>query len=153
MTSAVALLPCGSNSCCLTESEATRWARAFATSLPNGTMVALHGDLGAGKTTMARALCEGAAVMDVTMVTSPTYAIIHEYQSRNGVIVHADLYRVNSIRDLKETGWDDVVANAYLTIVEWPEQVAEAISDSAIHIFLEHDESCVDARRVRLEQW
>src|SRR4051812_42729324 len=88
------------------------WGTAFGRALPTGTVVSLDGDLGAGKTTLARAICVGAGVADVQAVTSPTFAIIHQYEATRGVIVHADLYRLRGDADLDALGWDELVATA-----------------------------------------
>lgn len=85
-------------------------------------MITLAGDLGAGKTTLVRAICEGLAVADVSAVTSPTFALIQEYAAPRGTIVHADLYRLKSSAELDALGWDEILATADVLLVEWPER-------------------------------
>ena len=113
------------------------WGVRVGTLLPHGSVVALHGELGAGKTTLARALCEGLGVVN-EQVTSPTFAIVHEYDTASGVVAHADLYRLKNSGELENIGWDDLVARARVTIVEWPERAPEAIPGDALHCILAH---------------
>ncbi len=98
------------------------WAKAVGALLPDRTVITLEGDLGAGKTTMARGICEGAGVFDVNGVTSPTFAILQHYPAPRGMIVHADLYRLKGDADLDALGWDEIVDTASLLLVEWPER-------------------------------
>jgi tRNA threonylcarbamoyladenosine biosynthesis protein TsaE len=132
-----------------TESEQDAWGTQFGAALPYGAVIALHGDLGAGKTTLARALCKGIGVDDLDAVTSPTFAIIHEYQAGDDVVVHADFYRLRDARDLENLGWDELLARARAVIVEWPDRVPDAIPADAVHLRLEHDAEHPDRRVVR----
>lgn len=100
--------------------------RAVAAALPRGGFVAITGDLGAGKTTFVKA-CAAAAGVDPAEVVSPTFGLIHVHAGRRGPIVHADLYRLADVADLTETGWDDAVAAADMTFLEWPERAAAAL--------------------------
>jgi tRNA threonylcarbamoyl adenosine modification protein YjeE len=135
----------------LNERDLVSWAREVGALLPFGAVVALHGDLGAGKTTVARALCEGLRVVDVSAVTSPTFAIVHEYDTPGGVVAHADLYRLRDARDLDNLGWDDLVARARATLVEWPDRVPAAIPPDAVHLRLAHDAQDSNRRIIVVE--
>jgi tRNA threonylcarbamoyl adenosine modification protein YjeE len=101
-------------------------ARTLLTALPRGGFVALTGDLGAGKTTFVKAVAAAAGI-DPTEVVSPTFGLIHVHEGPRGRLVHADLYRLADVADLHETGWDDAVAAAACTLVEWPERIAAAL--------------------------
>ena len=123
----------------LSEQDAVAWGRSLGALLPRGSAVALHGELGTGKTTLARAIAGGAGVEDVSVVTSPTFAILHEYSGKHGVIVHADLYRIKSSAELHTLGWDEVLSSAELVIVEWPERAGDNLPADTVHIELSHD--------------
>jgi tRNA threonylcarbamoyladenosine biosynthesis protein TsaE len=112
----------------------TAWGEAVGAALPPNAVVTLHGDLGAGKTTLARALCVGAGVHNVHAVTSPTFAIVHQYAARGGMIVHADLYRLKNGDDLDAIGWEELMSIAVLTLVEWPERVTRGWPSGTIAI-------------------
>jgi tRNA threonylcarbamoyladenosine biosynthesis protein TsaE len=126
------------------------WGRQFGALLPLGSVVALHGDLGAGKTTLVRAIAAGLDVMELDAVTSPTYALVHEYDSPHGIVLHADLYRVRRPEELEQLGWDDALRAARAALVEWPEQVHGAIPAMAWHIELAHVPTRPDVRALRL---
>jgi tRNA threonylcarbamoyladenosine biosynthesis protein TsaE len=98
--------------------------------------VTLAGDLGAGKTTLAQAICRGYGVADP--VTSPTYALVHEYASPRGAVFHLDLYRLEDARELENIGWDDVMRTQALVLIEWPERAAGRLPTAHVPIDLEH---------------
>jgi tRNA threonylcarbamoyladenosine biosynthesis protein TsaE len=106
----------------LTEAELVDWGRRLGTQIVSPTVVTLSGDLGAGKTTLAKAICAGYGV--VGDVTSPTFAIVHEYDSARSKVYHVDLYRLDGERDLDGIGWDEIVNREGLVLVEWPERAA-----------------------------
>lgn len=85
-------------------------------------VLALSGDLGAGKTTLAQAICRGFGV--TVPVTSPTFAIVHEYEAPRGTVLHLDLYRVETALALDSIGLDELIARDALVIIEWPERAA-----------------------------
>ncbi|MEP6765982.1 MAG: tRNA (adenosine(37)-N6)-threonylcarbamoyltransferase complex ATPase subunit type 1 TsaE [Gemmatimonadaceae bacterium] len=118
--------------------ELEGWGIAFGASLPRPIVVTLKGDLGAGKTTLARAICEGLGVVDVFAVTSPTFAILQEYPTPNGPVVHADLYRLRNEAELDALGWDEIVDRAQVLIVEWPERTARRWPVATIAIALSY---------------
>ncbi|MBM3900065.1 MAG: tRNA (adenosine(37)-N6)-threonylcarbamoyltransferase complex ATPase subunit type 1 TsaE, partial [Gemmatimonadetes bacterium] len=84
----------------LTEEALRTWGEALGVSVTPGTILALEGDLGAGKTTLAQAIARGWGVS--TEVTSPTYAIVHEYTSPRGPLHHLDLYRLERPEQLAQ---------------------------------------------------
>ncbi len=105
--------------------------------LPRASFVALSGDLGAGKTTLVKYI-GAAAGLDPAEIVSPTFGLIHEYQSAEPArlirIVHADMYRLTGVGDLAETGWDDAVAGECWVFVEWPERIAAALPTDRIDL-------------------
>lgn len=115
------------------------WGVALGQLLPLGAIVTLDGDLGAGKTTLARAIAEGAGVRDLHAVTSPTFAIIQQYDAVRGTFVHADLYRLSGNSALDALGWDELVDGAALTLVEWPGRVTRPWPSGTLEIRLAMD--------------
>lgn len=113
----------------LSDDDATaRFGAELATSLKPGDIVSLEGDLGAGKTAMARAILRALANDPTLEVPSPTFAIIQPYDTPVGPVLHADLYRLADATEADELGLlDDPEA---IVLVEWAErapQVAEAV--------------------------
>jgi len=101
--------------------ELVAWGERFGRAVRPPLVVTLAGELGAGKTTLAQAICRGFGVTDE--VTSPTYALVHEYRSRAGRVFHLDLYRLKHPDELTNIGWDDLLAaDDALVLVEWPER-------------------------------
>ena len=119
----------------LTEAELVQWGEAFGRAAKPPLLVTIRGDLGAGKTTLAKAICRGLGVQDE--VTSPTYAIVHEYTGRIPVH-HLDLYRLAGPADLVNIGWDDILSSGGVAIVEWPERAGALLPADHLPLALEH---------------
>jgi tRNA threonylcarbamoyladenosine biosynthesis protein TsaE len=98
--------------------------------------VAIAGDLGAGKTTLVQAICRGYGVGEP--VTSPTFALVHEYHAPRSTVFHLDLYRLQHPRELAAIGWDDIVAAPALLLIEWPERAAGLLPPDHVGIELQH---------------
>ncbi len=126
--------------------ELHAWGQAVGCALPPGSVVTLRGDLGTGKTTLARALCRGLGVVDLSAVTSPTFAIVQEYPAEIGTVTHADLYRLNGVAELDAMGWDEIVESAHVLIVEWPERYTRPWPRGSVHIALAYGVAGFDTR-------
>lgn len=127
------------------EDETLELGRTLAASLPLPAHVLLHGDLGAGKTTLTRGLGEGLGV-DPDEVSSPTFTLINRYEGRVRVY-HVDLYRIGP-EDTAEIGLDEILEDANaVVIVEWAERLGGPEPEGAWHITL----SWVDASTRRIE--
>jgi len=99
----------------------------LAASLSPGTVIAMRGDLGAGKTAFVRGLARGLGI--TSRVTSPTFAIVNEYEGRLPLF-HFDLYRLSSPDELYDLGWDDYLARGGVCAVEWSETAREFMTDA-----------------------
>ncbi len=123
----------------LPDEAATRvLAREIAGMVGAGDLVTLSGDLGAGKTTLARALIRVLADDPELEAPSPTFTLMQVYDTPAFPIVHADLYRVKDPSELAELGWDEASEGA-LVIVEWAERAGSALSADRIDIALYMD--------------
>jgi tRNA threonylcarbamoyladenosine biosynthesis protein TsaE len=120
----------------LTEAELVAWGERFGRAARPPLVVGLTGELGAGKTTLVRAICRGYGVAGD--VTSPTYALVHEYDAARSPVLHLDLYRLERESDLTNIGWDDILASGALVLVEWPERAGAAMPADAVALELEH---------------
>lgn len=120
----------------LSEPELAAWGAAFARTLPLPACVTLSGELGAGKTTLVRAIAVALGVAEP--VTSPTYALVHEYATALAPVIHVDLYRLEDALQLPQLGWDDLLRSHAVLLVEWPERAAGALPARRIALTLEH---------------
>ena len=120
----------------LTEPELVLWGEEFGRAAEPPLVVALGGELGAGKTTLVRAICHGYGV--TSEVTSPTFALVHEYLGGRSPVFHLDLYRLRGPDDLTNIGWDDIISSMALVLVEWPERAGNRLPPDHLPIALEH---------------
>jgi tRNA threonylcarbamoyladenosine biosynthesis protein TsaE len=120
----------------MTLAEMQDWGRRFGKSAHPPVVVVLHGELGAGKTTLVQAICLGYGVTED--VSSPTFALVHEYQAPRSPVYHLDLYRLDSPSQLDAIGWDEIVAARALVLIEWPERAGDRIPDGYVTLSLQH---------------
>lgn len=115
------------------------WAKRLATTLKGGDILALEGDLGAGKTTLVRGLAAGLGI-DPAKVSSPTFALMNEYDGDGLTLVHIDAYRMNSPEELAGLGWDRLIEDDTIIIaIEWPSKVEGSLPpERTTTITLEH---------------
>lgn len=110
----------------LTQPELEAWGEQIGAGVGAPLFVALHGDLGAGKSVLARAVARGAGV-DAVM-PSPTFNLLYRYTAPDGTsVVHLDLYRLERAEDVWELGWRELGAAHEIVLVEWPERAAELL--------------------------
>lgn len=117
--------------------ETEALAQRLAAKLKGGEVLALFGGLGMGKTAFTRGLARGLGVMDE--VSSPTFALVHEYQGRLP-IYHFDMYRVENWDDLYSTGFFDYLDTGAVLVIEWSENIESALPEYAIRISIRRGE-------------
>src|SRR5579872_6896531 len=115
------------------EQATVRFAADIACALEPGDVVTLSGDLGAGKTTFARALIRYLAGDDTIEVPSPTFTLMQAYELPRFPLVHADLYRVSGTAELAELGFDDLPEQA-VVLLEWPDRAAALLPPDRLDI-------------------
>jgi len=120
----------------LSRDSLVAWGEALGRELRAPRVVTLSGDLGAGKTTLVQAICRGYGVADT--VTSPTFALVHEYAGGATPVYHLDLYRLRDRRDLLQLGWEELAHAEALVLVEWPERAEGEIPAEALRLSLRH---------------
>ena len=119
------------------EDETRRFGEELGSKLEPGTIIALTGDLGAGKTTLSKAIAKGLGVTDT--ITSPTFTIVCEYDSGRLPLYHFDVYRVNDSEELFEIGFDDYIHGKGVCLIEWANLLEEGLlPESAMNINLKY---------------
>jgi tRNA threonylcarbamoyladenosine biosynthesis protein TsaE len=121
--------------------ETEAWGRDFSRSLKAGHIVKLTGDLGAGKTTMVRGIVAGLGG-NSSEVHSPTFSLVHRYETPNEIVNHCDFYRLQPNSQLDEFGGLEFFEESEIFLVEWPERVGlweSIIPERLIGVHLEHD--------------
>lgn len=118
------------------EAELRDWGRRFGRSAHAPLVVTITGELGAGKTTLVQAICHGYGVTED--VTSPTFALVHEYEAPRSPIFHLDLYRLDRPDQLDALGWDELVTARAVVLVEWPERAGARVPPGHVILSLQH---------------
>ena len=124
------------------EAETEAAGERFARTLPDGAVVALYGDLGAGKTAFVRGMVRGLGID--ARVSSPTFTIVNEYLGARE-LYHFDMYRLGSSDELFDIGWEDYLSRGGVCAVEWSENVEAALEGDQICVRIE---KTGDAERV-----
>jgi tRNA threonylcarbamoyladenosine biosynthesis protein TsaE len=130
----------------LTEADLIRLGTRLGQRLPAGQVVWLQGELGAGKTTLARAVASGRGCREAA--TSPTFALVHRYEGPAGPVYHVDCYRLRSPDEAAELDWEGM-GSADLLLVEWPERAGDWVPRPDLTVQLGHAAD-LDARTVTL---
>ena len=131
--------------------ETYKVASEFAKQLKSGDVIALDGDLGAGKTAFVRGLAAGLGICD--RVVSPTFTIVNEYIHGTMPLFHFDVYRIDGEDDLYDIGWDDYLNRGGVCVVEWA-QITKGIFISPYYkIYISKDlEKDEDYRKITIEK-
>ncbi len=121
-------------------SEIRQVAKKIIDNIGNKRIVAFYGEMGAGKTTLIKAICEELGVVD--NISSPTFSIVNEYKTQKGErIFHFDFYRIKSQTEAFDMGYEDYFySNAYC-FIEWPEKILELLPTEIVNVSIKiHDE-------------
>lgn len=114
------------------EKETKEFGVKLADKLVPGSVVALVGDLGTGKTALTKYIAEGLGIKDV--ITSPTFTIVQEYHDGRLPLYHFDVYRINDVEEMYEIGYEEYFFSNGVSIVEWADLITEIIPEEAIII-------------------
>lgn len=111
-----------------------RAAREFISAIGTRRLFAFYGKMGAGKTTFIKAICEALGTTDV--VTSPTFAIVNEYDTASGrPVFHFDFYRIKRLTEVYDIGYEDYFYHSDgLCFMEWPELIEEILPDDTVRV-------------------
>lgn len=120
----------------LSEAELTAEGEALGRSLPPRSVLLFEGELGAGKTTLVRAVAKGLGV--TAPATSPTYALVHRYQGRRGPVFHLDCYRLRSPDEAADLDWERLTADGDALLIEWPERAGAWVPAPTMRFRLRH---------------
>ena len=122
--------------------ETIELGRRFGASLKGGEIVALIGNLGAGKTHFMKGVAAGLDSPDMSQVTSPTFVLVNEYEGRGGelTIYHIDAYRLDSVREFEALGFEDYCRPDAVVFIEWADKILPALQGlTYIRIDLSHE--------------
>lgn len=120
----------------LTEPELVLEGERMGRALPRGAVVYLQGDLGAGKTTLVRAIARGLGVSEPA--SSPTYALVHRYAGSRGPVFHLDCYRLQRPEESADVDWEGLAADGDALLIEWPEHAAGWAPAATLRVRLSH---------------
>ncbi len=116
------------------DKETEALGERFGKVVPDGTVIAMYGDLGAGKTAFVRGMARGMGITE--RVSSPTFTIVNEYLG-DRTLIHFDMYRLGSADELFDIGWEDYIARGAVCAVEWSENVEDAFYGDEVRLTIE----------------
>jgi tRNA threonylcarbamoyladenosine biosynthesis protein TsaE len=117
--------------------ETKSFGKKLGEMLHSGDVVALSGELGAGKTCLVQGIARGLGVAEKYEVTSPTFTLINEYPGRH-TLYHLDMYRLSGTGDLSDIGYDACFNENGVVVVEWAEKIREALPENTLFILIEY---------------
>ena len=109
-------------------------AREFVAQIGTHRVFAFYGNMGAGKTTFIKAICNELGVRDD--VNSPTFAIVNEYVSNMGPVYHFDFYRIKNTSEVLDLGFEDYVYSGNLCFMEWPQLIEELLPEEIVQVHI-----------------
>lgn len=117
--------------------ETIALGRELAKELAPPKLVLLRGDLGAGKTTMVKGIAEAFDAAEQEDVTSPTFTLVHEYRGPKVTVIHIDLYRIDTEKELATLGLDDYMRDDTVLLIEWGEKFPRLVKEADVQIAFE----------------
>lgn len=130
-------------------SSTEEFGREFAEGLKAGSTIALIGPLGAGKTTLTKAIAKGLGVTET--ITSPTFTVVCEYETGRLPLYHFDVYRVNDEDELFELGFEEYFHKGGVCLVEWADLVMDLLPEDTIVLCLDYGEN-EEERTISIEE-
>ena len=127
------------------EDELNRFGEELGRALRAPAVIGLSGELGTGKTTLVQAICRGLGAR--ALATSPTYALVHHYDAADAAVYHVDCYRLTVPDQARDLGFDDMVREGAIVLIEWPERAGPWPPPLDRHFRLSYGED-PDAREV-----
>lgn len=118
------------------EEETRSLGLSLGRSAKAGDIIALEGDLGAGKTTLTKAIAQGLGIPDT--ITSPTFTIVREYRSGRIPLYHFDVYRIDDPDELYEIGCEEYFYGDGLCVIEWADNISEILPDEVMRITIDY---------------
>ena len=129
--------------------ETMAFGRELAVHFRPPCLVLMEGELGSGKTTLVKGIVAGLGAASEDEVTSPSFTLVHEYGAE-GQVCHADLYRIEGMRDLATLGLDELAGPATTMLIEWGEKLGDNAPIPCVKIKMEH--LGIDDRRILVER-
>jgi tRNA threonylcarbamoyladenosine biosynthesis protein TsaE len=112
---------------------------------------AFYGEMGVGKTTLIKAMCEELGVSDFT--NSPSFAIVNEYQTTEGkTIYHFDFYRINTPHEALDMGYEDYIYSGYICLIEWPEKITTLLPNDFVKVLITENEDGTRTLKIQLPE-
>lgn len=118
------------------ETETTDFGVNLGRKVRPGSVIALMGDLGTGKTTLTKAIAKGLGISD--MITSPTFNIVKEYKDGRLPLYHFDVYRIGDVEEMYELGYEEYFYGNGVCVVEWADLIEELLPEDAVRIQIEY---------------
>lgn len=115
------------------ECETIKLGEKIAKQLKLGDLIALSGDLGAGKTTLVKGIAKGLGVKDYRYVNSPSFVLVKEYKGRMPLF-HFDFYRLNNLKDIEDIGYEDYLGRRGVVVIEWSSKMQRILPKRRLEI-------------------
>ena len=132
----------------LSENDTIKLGEKTAGLLKPGDIIALEGELGTGKTVFVKGVAKGLKIRE--HITSPTFNIVHSYESESVTLHHFDVYRVNDEDELFETGFEEYLYKGDICIIEWADLIKDMLPENTIWIKLERIDNNPDQRMITI---
>ena len=134
----------------MTEKTTFEYAKAMGEKAKAGDVIALTGEMGAGKTVFAKGFAEGLGVKET--VSSPTYTLVQIYDDGRLPLYHFDVYRIGDPSEMEETGFEDDISGEGVTVVEWADRIKDLMPEGTVWVRMFKDPDVDDDyRRLEIE--